>query len=66
MFLRRRSPSAFATPAWMAEILQTVPPEAVEKHRQLLFDVRRVPGCRLLTCCMPGSQAHACRCSGDG
>ena len=39
MFLRRKLPSAFATPAWMAEILQSVPPEDLEKRRKELFDV---------------------------
>ena len=43
VFLRRRSPSAFATPAWMAEILQNVPPENLEKRRQELFDVSVIP-----------------------
>lgn len=43
MFLRRRGPSAFATPAWMAEILQSVPPENLEKRRQELFEVSTVP-----------------------
>ena len=39
VFLRRRAPSAFATPAWMAEMLQSVPAEHLEKTRQDLFDV---------------------------
>ncbi len=40
VYLRRRSPNALATPAWMADILVDMAPEDLEKRRAQLFEVR--------------------------
>ena len=39
MFLRRRTPNATATPAWMEEMLKDVPLEEQQQRRTELFDV---------------------------
>ena len=39
MFLRRRTPNATATPAWMEEVLKDMPLEEQQQRRTELFDV---------------------------
>ena len=39
VLLRRRTPNATATPAWMEELLKDVPPEEQQQRRTELFDV---------------------------
>ena len=39
MFLRRRTPNATVTPAWMEELLKDVPLEQQTQRRTELFDV---------------------------
>ena len=39
VFLRRRTPNATATPAWMEELLKDMPLEEQQQRRTELFDV---------------------------